>query len=201
MGAPFPPVLFQDLWDKMNMNEIAVNKKLNYLKAGFTLLIAIYGIICVRDVTEYRFLDRVDLVAHEAGHLLFSYFGQFIMIAGGTIGQLFVPVAITIYFIARQEFYSSCVTIFWIGQNMFNISVYVKDARAMELPLVTVGGGDAMHDWNYMLSRLGILNLDQIAGNMVYGLGVLIMLAAVVIGFYFSLEIDDSEERFNARQA
>lgn len=170
-----------------------MNKKLNYLKAGFIVVIAIYGIICARDVTEYRFIDRVDLIAHEAGHLLFSYFGQFIMIIGGTIGQIFVPVAITIYFIARHEFYSSCVTIFWTGQNMLNISVYVKDARAMELPLVTMGGGDAIHDWNYILSRLGILNLDQIAGNMVYGLGILLILASVVAGFYFSFDTDDIE--------
>ena len=119
------------------------------------------------------------------------------MIAGGTIGQLFVPVAITIYFIARQEFYSSTIPLFWVGQNMFNISVYVKDARAMELPLVTVGGGDAMHDWNYMLSRTGILNLDQIVGNMVYGIGLLLIITAVVAGFYFSFETDDDEKRFN----
>lgn len=174
-----------------------MNKKPNYLKAGFILLIAIYGVICARNVTEYRFLDRVDLVAHEAGHLFFSYFGQFIMIIGGTIGQLFVPVTITIYFIARQEFYSSSVTIFWTGQNMFNISVYLKDARAMELPLVTIGGGDAIHDWNYILSHIGFLNLDHVMGNVVYGIGLLLILAAVVIGFYFSFEMDDTKERFN----
>jgi len=39
------------------------------------------------------------------------------------------------------------VALWWVAQNLWNISVYVKDARAEELPLV--GGGE--HDWNYLL--------------------------------------------------
>jgi hypothetical protein len=125
-------------------------KKINYLKAGFTVLLAIYGIVCASDVASGSALDRVNLVAHEAGHLLFSYFGQFIMVLGGTIGQLLVPIAFTVYFYMSKEFYSSAVTLFWAGQNFFGISLYVKDARAMALPLVSVGGGDdTIHDWNY----------------------------------------------------
>jgi hypothetical protein len=152
----------------------------------------VYGIICAWDVTVYRSLDRVDLIAHEAGHLLFSYLGLFISVMGGTIGQLFVPAAFTIYFITRREFYSSTVTLFWVGQNFLNMVNYIKDARAMALPLVTVGGGDAVHDWHYMLSRLGLLRWDQAIGNTAYGLGVLIIAASVVLGFYFSIEKEES---------
>ena len=32
------------------------------------------------------------------------------------------------------------VTLFWVGQSLFNVSVYVKDARAQALPLL--GGED-----------------------------------------------------------
>jgi hypothetical protein len=107
-------------------------------------------------------------VAHEAGHLLFSYFGQFIMVLGGTMGQLLVPTAFTVYFYMRKEFYSSAVTLFWTGQNFFGISLYVKDAQAMVLPLVSVGGGDdTIHDWNYLLSKLGLLRWDQVIGNLI----------------------------------
>jgi len=105
--------------------------------------LAVHGIVCATDVAAGSFLDRVNLIAHEAGHLLFSYFGQFVMVLGGTVGQLFVPVAFTVYFFMRKEFYSSAVTLFWTGQNFFGISLYVKDAQAMALPLVSVGGGEA----------------------------------------------------------
>ncbi len=174
--------------------------RINYLKAGFTALMAVYGIICALDVTVVRFLDRVDLVAHEAGHLLFSYFGEFIMALGGTIGQLFVPAAFTLYFALRRELFSSSVTLFWTGQNFFNISVYVRDAQAMALPLVTVGGGeDTIHDWNYILAKLGLLRWDHAIGNIVFILGLLVCAASVIAGFYFSFSSSEEERTQTAK--
>lgn len=161
--------------------------KTHSLKASGALLLAVYGIILALDVTEYRFLDRVDLVAHEAGHMLFSWFGEHLMVMGGSLGQLFVPTAFTVYFFLRRELYSAAVTLFWIGQNLFNISVYIKDAQAMALPLVSVGGGgDAIHDWNYMLSGLGLLRHDQGVGMLAYLLGCAIIIASVFCCGYLS---------------
>lgn len=156
---------------------------------------AVYGIVCARDVTEPRFLDRVDLVIHEAGHLFFRWFGQFLGVLGGTIGQLFVPAAFTVYFHLRREYFSSAVTLFWVGQNLFNISVYVKDAQAMALPLVAVGGGgDTIHDWNYILFKVGLLRWDHGVGNAVFLLGVLVMIASIAWGFSHSFDRAEAEE-------
>lgn len=169
-------------------------KKVNYAKAGFTAVLAVYGMVCASDVTIPRFLDRVDLVAHEAGHLFFSWFGEFPQIAGGTLGQLFVPIAFIAYFAFRQERYSSSVALFWAGQNLFNISVYVKDAQAMDLPLVSVGGGeDVIHDWNYLLSHIGILRWDREIGVCIYILGLCVMIASVIGAGYWSVEQQQEE--------
>jgi hypothetical protein len=168
-------------------------KNINYLKAVFALLMAVYGIICALNPSDFHFLDRVNLIAHEAGHLLFGWFGEFIMVLGGTIGQLFVPAAFASYFYLRREFFSAAVTLFWTGQNFFNISVYAKDAQAMDLPLVSIGGGDAIHDWHYILTKLGLLRWDQAVGNMLYGIGVVIIIAAVVWAFYCSFQKEESE--------
>ncbi len=168
-------------------------KPLNYLKAFFTVLLAIYGIALARSA-EPGFLDNVDLVAHEAGHMFFSWFGQLMQVAGGTIGQLFVPIAFTVYFFLRREFFSSSVTLFWTGQNLFNISVYVKDAQTMALPLVSVGGGeDTIHDWHYLLSRFGLLHWDRQIGGLVYGLGLLIVIASVILAGYWSFKRKEEE--------
>ena len=138
-------------------------KKINYPKAGFTVLMLVYGFLCARDTSESGMLDRVNLVIHEAGHLLFGWFGEFIGVIGGTIGQLFVPVAFTSYFFLQREFFSSSGRSSGTGQNFFWISVYVKDAQAMALPLLSVGGGeDTIHDWNYILSKVGLLRWDQV---------------------------------------
>jgi hypothetical protein len=159
------------------------------MKAAGTAQLLLYGIILARDVSEYRFLDRVDLVAHEAGHMLFSWFGEHPMVMGGTLGQLFVPTAFTVYFFLRRELYSAAVTFFWVGQNLFNVSVYIKDAQAMALPLVSVGGGeDSIHDWNYMLSGLGLLPHDQAVGTMAYLLGLVVIIASVLYCGYLSFQ-------------
>lgn len=169
-------------------------KNINYGKMGFTVVMAVYGIICARDVTVYRFLDRVDLIAHEAGHLFFSWFGECIQVAGGTIGQLFVPIAFTVYFSLRKELFSSSVAFFWVGQNLFNISVYAKDAQAMALPLVSMGGGDAVHDWNYLLSHMRLLRYDRVVGALIYGLGLLIVVASVIMAGYWSIDKDSKAD-------
>jgi hypothetical protein len=163
-------------------------RKVNYLKTGFSALLCIYGIVIARDVDEFRFLDNVDLLPHEAGHMLFSWFGEFIMVLGGTMGQLFVPVACGVYFYLRREKFSMSVVLFWLGQNFINVSRYMKDAQAMELPLVSVGGGDSIHDWNYMLLKLNLLRHDHAIGNTVLGLGLLTMLLSVLLGFYYSVD-------------
>ena len=46
----------------------------------------------------FLMIDNVNLIVHEAGHLLFSYLGHTLMIWGGTILQLFVPLALAVYF-------------------------------------------------------------------------------------------------------
>jgi hypothetical protein len=170
-------------------------KRLNYLKAGCIGLLAVYGIVCTRDLSEMGMLERVNLVIHEAGHLFFGWFGEFIGVCGGTVGQLFVPVAFTTYFYMQRQYFSSAVTLFWTGQNFFWISVYVKDARAMALPLLSVGGGnDTIHDWHYILSRIGLLKRDQVVGNAFYLLGILIIAASVVCGMYHSFEREETDE-------
>lgn len=176
------------------MTDTASERKLTYAKAAFSALLAVYGVICARSVEEGSFLDRVDLIAHEAGHLLFGYLGEFMLVIGGTIGQLLVPVGIAIYFIVREEFFSSTVALFWVGQNLLNISVYVKDAAAMELPLVNIGGGEGIHDWNWLLLKCNLLRHDQLIGTVVYVQGVLVMVVAVALGFYFSFEREQSDE-------
>jgi hypothetical protein len=175
-----------------------MQRKINYLKLGFVVLLAVYGFACARNVDEGSLLDRVDLIAHEAGHLLFGYCGEFIMVCGGTLGQLLVPAGIGAYFVTRREFYSATVLLFWLGQSFLNVSVYVKDAAAMELPMVSLGGGDAIHDWNYLLLKFNILARDQTVGNLVYGLGVLLIVLSVAGGCYLSWEREEADSTFPA---
>lgn len=164
-------------------------------KAIGALILLFYGAYCAIRPTEWHFIDGVNLVAHEAGHMLFGWFGEFPGIAGGTIAQLFVPAAFAVYFYLQDTRYSATIPLFWLGQSMINVSVYVKDARAMELPLVSIGGGgDPIHDWHWMLSKFGLLARDQMVGNLFLGTGVLIMLAAATCAFLLALNKPDEAD-------
>jgi hypothetical protein len=166
---------------------------MNLPKAGFTCLLAVYGIICA-DAGKGHLIDGTNLVIHEAGHLLFGYLGQTMGVLGGTMAQLLVPLGFTAYFARQGSRYSAAVTLFWTGQNMLNISVYVKDSPFMELPLVSIGGGEAIHDWNFLLLKTGMLASAHTIGNLVYSLGMLIVAAAIVLGVVLSIEREPATE-------
>jgi hypothetical protein len=157
---------------------------LNPFKAGFILIVGIYGLLCAWSPSTYRFLDRVDLVFHEAGHVIFGFFGEFIGILGGSMMQVLIPAIVVGYFFFHRQSYSAAVTLFWVGQSLFNVSVYARDARARVLPLL--GGEDTLHDWNYILAKVGLLRWDQAVGNLIYMLGFLALAASILGGFYFS---------------
>ena len=147
-------------------------------KAIFIILIAAYFVSCAANRSGYYFFDSVDLAIHEAGHVFFFPFGEFLQFAGGTIFQLSVPLVFVIYFWKRKELYSASIVSFWLGQSFTNAGRYAGDAIKMELPLV--GGG--IHDWNYLLSRIGALPYTEQIGNTFYYLGVAIIAASIIVG-------------------
>ena len=64
---------------------------------------------------------------------MFSPFGEFMQFLGGTLFQLIMPAAFVGYFLRRDR-HAASVALWWIAQNLWNISVYIRDARAQELP-------------------------------------------------------------------
>jgi hypothetical protein len=147
-----------------------------------TAVLAVYGWLCLRTPGAYRWLDSLDLAIHETGHLVFSVGGETLGLLGGTLMQLLVPAAFVIALWRSGDRHGATVPLWWLGQNCWNISVYVKDARAQELPLV--GGGE--HDWGLLFGQWGWLERDEMIGGMIYLLGVLLYAAAVIGGWRFT---------------
>jgi hypothetical protein len=144
--------------------------------------LALYGLACLRNPDEYRFLDAVDLPIHETGHLVFAPFGEFLQFLGGSIFQLVVPIAFVLYFRHRRDGFAASVVLFWVAQNFWNIARYVGDARARELPLV--GGGE--HDWAYLLGSLGWLRHDQTLSASLRVIGFIVFAVSIWFAWQYS---------------
>jgi hypothetical protein len=98
-------------------------------------------------------LDLVNLGFHEAGHIFLGFFGRFIMMSGGTIFQLLIPGICLAHLKLRGANLGWQLCLFWIGENLLNISIYAGDAVRQALPLV--GGGE--HDWAYLLTEMHLI--------------------------------------------
>ena len=147
--------------------------------------LAIYGVPCLLRPESGGFLDAVDLAIHETGHLVFAPFGEFLGFLGGTLFQLALPAAFVVYFWQRADRHAASVALWWVAQNFWNVSVYVRDARAQALPLV--GGGE--HDWAYLLGRLGWLQYDQAIALDVRLVGVAVYVCAIVAGARYAWRV------------
>ena len=129
---------------------------------------------------EYRSLfSGLTLVLHEAGHLAFAFFGQALSVAGGTLLQLAAPLGASYHLMRRQrDYFGLCVGLCWTSYSLWDVAVYMADARRMALPLIGFGSGDPIHDWNYLLRRLGLLAFDRALAGAVWTGALLLWLAA-----------------------
>jgi hypothetical protein len=166
-------------------------------RLALTSALALYGIPCLLRPEAGRLLDSVDLAIHETGHLVFAPFGEFLGFLGGTLLQLALPVAFVVYFWQRADRHAASVALWWVAQNCWNVSVYVRDARAQTLPLV--GGGE--HDWAYLLGRLGWLSHDHAIALDIRLLGAAIYAYSILAGFRSAWRMTATEESATASDA
>lgn len=142
----------------------------------FSILLLPICIYFVLHRGEYTLLDNFHLIVHEAGHLFFSFFGNFVQFLGGTLMQLIIPILLLIVF------YKSCMprgmqfAFFLLGHSLINVSVYAADARTKALPLL----GNGKHDWAYLLNEMNLLNFDTEIGYFFFGLAILFFLTAIL---------------------
>ncbi|MCX5728409.1 MAG: zinc ribbon domain-containing protein [Nitrospirae bacterium] len=118
--------------------------------------------------TGESFLHLINLPFHEAGHLLFIPLGRFMMILGGSLGQILMPL----------------VSLWWTAESFMDIAPYINDARALDLMLLggVTGKETDGHDWNNILTMLGWLEYDHRLAHLAYNLGILLMLASFAWG-------------------
>lgn len=124
------------------------------------------------------FLHLVHLVFHEAGHVIFAWFGQFMGVLGGSLLQVLMPV---IWFVAvrfwGRDAFAGALCLWLAGQSLVDVSPYINDARSLQLMLLGGGTGREVegHDWEYILTELNLLHKDVYISRWVLRAGRWIM--------------------------
>ena len=129
------------------------------------------------------FLHNINLVFHEAGHLIFYPFGKFLAYLGGSLLQCLIPFICLIYFLTQRINFSASAMFWWLGQNFMDIAPYIYDAKA--LSLVLLGGhigkdNPQSHDWFWLLSRMGLLGQYSDIALFINNLGRICMILSIV---------------------
>jgi hypothetical protein len=161
------------------------NASKNIPKLIVAIVASLYFLWCAYDPYQWHLIDGVNLVIHEAGHLIFSPFGEFMMIAGGSLFQVIMPALFVGYFWYNHKYYSAAIVLFWVGESILNVSVYAGDSLALELPLL--GGQDSVHDWNYLLSSLNLLPATPKVAGAIRILGTIVIALAAFGAIRFAL--------------
>lgn len=153
------------------------------LVAGLGLWTLQFARTPLSDDAMASFLHLPDLVFHEAGHIIFSPFGQFMTVLGGSLMQLIVPVVAGLSLLRQEQPFGAAVCGWWAGQNLVDLAPYIADARALRLVLLGGHTGAEVegHDWEFILMQLGMLHRDRQLGYACYALGVVAMTTALIV--------------------
>jgi hypothetical protein len=127
-------------------------------------------------------LHYVNLPFHEAGHIFFRLFGEFLTVLGGSLFQLIMPmICVVVLLLKTRDPFGASVALWWFGENFIDMAPYINDARSLELMLlggVTGKERPGFHDWENILGTLGLLPYDHIIAHSVMWFGLICMLSA-----------------------
>jgi len=135
------------------------------------------------EITE-SFMHGINLVFHEAGHVFFMFFGRFLNVAGGTLGQWLMPIiaGVALHWKNRDNFGAS-LALWWLAVSFMDAAPYAWDAANPVLPLLGGGtGADRDHDWIIMLGDTGLIKRAHGVGRLLHVTGLALLVLANVWG-------------------
>lgn len=146
-----------------------------------------------------QFLHSINLLVHEAGHVVFRIFGNDVITSlGGSLFQCLVPLIFCFaLWIKPRDLFGASIGLWWSFENVMDVVPYVADALPMSLPLINgVTGAESpygFHDWNFILGETGhLVHYLQIAHALSIvgraGIAVAILWAAWSLWYFWFVQ-------------
>ena len=137
---------------------------------------------------NYSFMHTIDLVFHEAGHVIFMVLGRFMSVLGGSLAQLLMPAIVMWAFLFKyHNTFGGSIALWWLAQSTLDLAPYINDAYQQRIILLGgVTGRDrpGYHDWNNILGDFGLLGYAHGIAGFVDFVGSILMCIAIVWGGY-----------------
>lgn len=175
-----------------------------YGRVAGLALVTIWGMRLIAmdyhgDAEGFSFMHSILLPIHEAGHVFFRPFGEFMTILGGSFFQVALPFGIGVAFLLKQrEPFGAAICLWWTGASLVDLAPYIWDALHPQLILLGgQTGEDGPHDWIYLLDTFGALRRAHGWGTFVHHVGALLMIGGIGWGAWYcwSIRKSDVEER------
>lgn len=156
------------------------------LRVAMWAAFALWGMVLIAQ--DYRtgemgasFMHLPLLVFHEAGHVVFGLLGEWMMVAGGSLGQLLMPALLGgALLLKNRDPFGASLGLWLLGVSLLDLAPYMYDALQPQLMLLSGMTGEAGgHDWIFLFSSLGLLQKSQFIGALVHKLGALTVLLAL----------------------
>ncbi len=130
------------------------------------------------------FIHAPLLVFHEAGHVIFRPFGEWVTVLGGTLGQLLMPAILCgALLVKNRDPFGASIGLWLFGVSLLDIAPYMYDAWEPRLTLLGGGtGNDSFHDWIYLFDSVNQLHHARGIGAFTHALGVAVVLLALAWG-------------------
>lgn len=157
------------------------------LRGVFLILLFIYSFqfftLGINEEVMNTFIHWANLIFHEAGHVIFMPFWEFMMILGWSLFQCLLPASLIFVFLYQDQksLIGAQFALWWTGQNMTDVALYISDANARSLPLIGGMSEDA-HDWGNILTMLDLLAYDHTLALIVHFTWIILMIFAFFWG-------------------
>jgi hypothetical protein len=139
------------------------------------------------DPDYWSIFSGIIFGSHEFGHLFFAPFGEFMTVAGGSLMQLLVPLGAATLLLMRRDWFGTAVAGCWLSFSLSNLAVYIGDAVAQQLPLVSMSPDGGGHDWNYLLDHFNLLAYDLRFAMLTRRLSFVMLATSFIGGLWICL--------------
>jgi hypothetical protein len=167
----------------------------SWIGHGILLVLAAwFSIDPMLDSNAWSPVRWLSIAVHEAGHMTTRFWTpQFVSVAAGTLFQWGAPVLCAWLLWRRGEVFGVPIGLLWLGMSLAESVHYIADATIQAGVAISVGhynaDGRGIHDWNYLLSNLGLLGSEGVLAGLCRVASVLAMLAGLICGGWMVREM------------